>query len=250
MAVGDVDGDGRDDLAFVDETATWVTSGNGAAPATTVSLPASGGHGVELADIDGDGLDDVVVGLWDPLPTGQPGVSVHLAIAGGGFAAPLSYPTGSSLPEPQALRVADIDADGAVDLLVSNSYTSGSIAQREARVSVLPGLGDGTFGAAEVVDRRFIDGSDVEVADIDGDGALDVVLGGAEVLFGDGTGAFLDGHGLALSTGGDGYPYGGPPNAPDAVAVDLDEDGVTDLAVANARLDLFLNRLDGARDHP
>lgn len=248
MAVGDVDGDGDDDLAFVDDVATWVASGNGSAPSTTVALSDSGGRGVGLADLDGDGLDDVVVGRSPLLPGGpsEPEVSVYFATGGGGFTAPVRYPTGSSLPLPEAVRVADVDADGALDLLVASISNAGSLADREARLSVLPGVGDGTFGAAEVVDRKFLDGSNVEVADVDADGALDVVLGGIEVLFGDGTGAFPDGHGLALSPGGDGYPTGGEP---DAVAVDLDEDGVTDLAVANSRLDLFLNRLNGARDH-
>lgn len=149
------------------------------------------------------------------------------------------------MPFVDSLRVADVDGDGVVDVLVGS--TTASTPPSEAIVTVLPGLGDGTFGPALVDDEIPIStATDIEVTDIDADGALDAVVSGSRVLFGDGAGGFADDHVLALSPGGDGYPV---VRGPDAVAVDLDGDEVTDLATAGARVDLFLNRLDGARDH-
>jgi hypothetical protein len=233
MAVGDVDGDGADDLAVTDEYATRVSSGNGGGPATVVELPDSGGWAVEMADLNGDGLEDVMAGRSPVLPGGPPGPSVTVFLAtAGGFSPPVLYPTGSSLPLPDSLRAGDMDGDGRLDLVVGSTDAD----SRPGEVSVLLGAGGGAFGPALVADAfPSNDATDLEVADLDTDGWLDVVVSGTHVLFGDGAGGFADDH--SILAGGDG-----------AVA-DLDGDGVMDVAAARPVLYLFLNRLDGARDH-
>ena len=81
----------------------------------------------------------------------------------------------------------DMDRDGRLDLVAGESNA----------VLVLPGDGDGGFGAPR---RHVLTPADtwvraLAVADLDGDGCLDVVAstlgsGGLHVLLGDGSGGF------------------------------------------------------------
>lgn len=233
LAAGDVDGDGADDLVVADENATRVSIGNGTAPSTDVELPDGGGWAADVADVDGDGLDDVLVGRSPFLPGGPAaaGVAVYLATGSGTFAAPTFVPTDASTPFVQAVRVGDVDRDGAIDIVVGSTALGGG----GGVVSVLLGAGDGTFARAPAGPYPAANPDDVELADIDTDGSIDAVIHGTLVAFGDGTGGFEAEH--ALLAGGDG------------AVLDLDVDGTDDLASAAPQLYLFLNRLDGARDH-
>jgi hypothetical protein len=70
-----------------------------------------------------------------------------------------------------SMAVADLNADGKLDLLTAGSYSDGG-------VIVLLGAGDGTFRAlpeaASLAGATFA----IAVADVDGDGKLDVVTAG------------------------------------------------------------------------
>jgi hypothetical protein len=131
-------------------------------------LAATGGpDSVAVADFDGDGHQDFA--------TAHPGtgvVEVHLGDGTGAFAAPVAYSVGPAL---LALRATDLNGDGATDLVVGLRYAPG--------VGVLIGEGDGTFEpsavyaiGSEPVD--YFEVTDVQVADLDGDGALDLAVGG------------------------------------------------------------------------
>lgn len=116
------------------------------------------------------------------------------------------------------LHVADVDADGNPDVVAS--FAEG--------VSVVRGLGDGTFAPFEL---HAVPGADhVASGDIDNDGDLDLLVGSAttgalSLLLGDGTGEFADA--MVFAT---------PSNSVRSVAmVDLDEDGAKELvAVYNS----------------
>jgi FG-GAP-like repeat len=100
------------------------------------------------------------------------------------------------------------------------------------RIGLFAGLGDGNFAPAAYIDMPAIPRS-VAVADIDGDGALDLVVGYDEVLSfyaGDGHGAFaLKGsfHGPALGN------LDGPMSPHRVVAADVDNDGHLDVLAAS-----------------
>src|SRR5215212_632799 len=130
--------------------------------------------------------------------------------------------------EPVFTSAADFTGDGVTDLLVASA--------REIRV--VPGRGNGTFGAAIVTTFPGIESGGV--ADFDGDGALDLYLrqgNGAVVIAGDGQGTFRTP--LLVSVG----QYSA------LTAADLDGDGRTDLAAIAGRhpatLRIFPNHTSG-----
>ncbi|HZM00246.1 MAG TPA: VCBS repeat-containing protein [Planctomycetota bacterium] len=112
---------------------------------------------VVLGDCNGDGLPDAVVldQTNDHLNYFAGGVS--------GFGPPQALGfIGSSYGE-RLLTLADLDEDGALDLLVAQDP-----------VQIWPGHGDGTFGPPQTLGAAK--GDDVQLVDIDGDGDDEIVM--------------------------------------------------------------------------
>ena len=117
----DLDGDGHADVLLTGrDTLTWHRSlgEDGFGEAVRVSLPHDEDRGTEplhLADMCGDGLDDLVrvrngdVCYWPSLGHGRFGAKVTMGNA------PLFDPPGQF--DPRRLRLADIDGSGTVDLI-------------------------------------------------------------------------------------------------------------------------------------
>ncbi len=134
VALGDLDGDGKLDIAIANESNNTVSVfrntsniGNitassfaGKVDFTTGDLPFS----VAIADIDGDGKPDMVVANSD-----SANVSVFRnkcipgAISSNSFAAKVGFKAGNA---PYSAAVADIDGDGKPDIAVAN-YNSNTI---------------------------------------------------------------------------------------------------------------------------
>jgi hypothetical protein len=114
-----------------------------------------------------------------------------------GFAAPVAYPTGAN---PHEVLVADINGDGKPDIITGNGNGS------NGSVSVLLGHGDGTFQAPITFPLAGTPIS-LGVADVTGDGRLDILagLGGTptvELLPQNSSGTFGFGSPLMINTGG------------------------------------------------
>lgn len=213
----DLDGDGRLDLAIVNEDAADVAVflNDGlfrfhASGRVAVGRRASPS---EPADFDGDGrVDLAVVNIADAT------VSILMGRGDGGFELARNVRVGET---PRGVAVLDADGDGDTDVAVA-SFGAGA-------VTLLVNDGAGHFVAAAPTDAG-VDGEwALAAADMDGDGIMDLVVGGQEservgVLRGLGAGSFerLG----SQAAGGATWML---------VTGDLDRDGREDVAVVNGR---------------
>ncbi len=241
VAAGDFNGDGRLDLAVVNQgSVAAIASSNGAVrAANVVTITTTSPHGL------GAGQTVTISGVSDssfngtftiatvpsttaftyaqtgPAATSGGGtvstgtVSILLGNGDGTFQPRVDFATGA---QPAAVAVDDFNGDGKLDLAVAN--------QGDNTVSILLGKGDGTFqthvdfatGAKPVA---------IAARDFNGDGKLDLAAANQDgnsvsILLGKPDGTFQTHVDFATGT------------KPTAIAVgDFNGDGKLDLAVAN-----------------
>jgi hypothetical protein len=231
MAVGDLNGDGKADLAAgsLEDQAVWLALGthSGGLAIQRAELPLKGAPSALAAgDLTGDGKAELVVAKGGHL------VSVLVNDGHGGFAAHVDYPTAAS---PVSVALADLNGDDRLDVVTADADRKG--------VSVLLNRGDGTLETK--LDYGTAAGPvAVTAGDLDGDGHPDLVTantsGSVSVLLNRGDGTF--------KPKAD-YAVGGAPNS--VTLADFDGDGVLDAAVASPRaptgrdVTVLLGRGDG-----
>jgi len=235
VTIGDLNGDGKTDLAvgghlpgietFDDVGIVWVLLGNGDGSfgaAAGYSSEGGGVNSVAIGDLNADGKPDLATADTVSPRGGYPGwVSVFLGNGDRSFGA------GSYYFDPgygaASVAIGDLNGDRKLDLAV----VSHSFAVENNVVSVLLGNGDGTFGAQTYVGTGDRAGW-VTIRDLNADGTPDLAVSNrgsntVSVLLGNGDGSF------AMKSD---YVTGSNPRS--GAVGDLNGDGKPDLAVSNA----------------
>ncbi len=232
MVVADFNGDGRSDIAVLNENSQSVTILLGKGDGTftpAAGSPATGMNPSAIAagDFNGDGMLDLAI-----TNLGNDNLTILLGNGDGTFRAAASPATGG---QPVAVATGDLNSDGKLDLAVVN--------QGSYNVTILLGNGDGTFSPASASADTGAVPEAITVGDFNGDGKLDLAVtnsanSNVSILLGNGDGTF---------TSAAAAPATGP--SPYAIAAgDFNGDGKLDLAVVNqgdCGLTILLGNGDG-----
>ena len=260
LAVGDYDGDGRDDVYFCNQcggNALYHNDGGGKFTDVTASAGADIALGDRIkvaatfADYDEDGDQDLFV-------TSTRGGNALFRNEGGGRFADVTESSGlRKAAHAQSAAFFDADGDRDLDLLVACTakwtedtfdsnyryYLGPKSLLDNLNAPTEPNLfyrnnGDGTFTDATAESGLAGGGwhCDVVVFDYDGDGAQDVfvtsMFGATSLFRGDGRGRFTDVTRAALGV----VSYG----ALGAGVLDCDGDGRLDVLVADMHADMWV----------
>lgn len=235
VAMGDLNGDGRPDVAVAnafDPDRPAGVGGTAGSLVGSVSVYLNGPNGVlasahdypagvqaevvATGDLNGDGKIDLAV-------TTAQGVSILLNNGGGAFGTPASFSTGIG---PKAVALGDVNGDGKIDLIVANNGRVGRSGMEGGDIAVLTNLGSGAFVAS-----NFPAGSSpvaVALGDVNGDDKPDIAVASGDsvsLLLNSGSGTFTP----AVSYGAG--------TTPTSIALgDLNGDGKLDMAISKGFL--------------
>lgn len=262
LVLADTNGDGHADLVGCDRwfaptsgpssLRLFIGAGDGSFAMTAVIEHGNGSvyspypKRLATGDVDGDGLDDVILAVQgytaDPPITktctlwtyaGRPDGTLD---AVGTIALPWSQ---IHFDDPTSLECLDLDGDGLLDLVASNRGAS--------TVAVLRGTGGGGF-AVEETHGTGAEPVRMVLGDLDGDGHVDMATVGCAsynvtTLTGDGSGSFSAGYAAPVES------VNSPGRALAAADVDLDGDvdllAATGGGAATGKLTLLRNATPG-----
>jgi FG-GAP-like repeat/FlgD Ig-like domain len=238
VEAGDFNEDGIEDLATRTVNAAAVDSvhvylgnganglGDGTFTLTSVFAGSVNSGDLEVADINRDGILDLVEGSRGVAGAPPFGLTVIRGLGAGGvgngtFAAPLRLLPGFGI---SALAIGDLTGDGNPDIAAA-----GAAGVPRDSIVVLLGNGAGSFTYSTT--RRYpgtAEPTDIELVDVDGNGQLDIVTNGFDddnlvVLLRRSKGALTSGSFAAHQK----FPADQPV---DAAVADLNGDGWRDIA--------------------
>jgi hypothetical protein len=178
LALADVDGNGRPDVALGTEDSDYILRNDSAAPGE-IGLQFSfelSAHTITralaFADLDGDGDPDLVAADVE---------NVRVYANEGGFSFANALDVLGAPIATEALAIGDLNADGRPDLCLGQDGPNPVL------------LGDGSLGFAESASLGSSATRALALGDVDGDGDLDLAAGNAladVIWLGDGAGGF------------------------------------------------------------
>lgn len=234
MALGDVNIDGKLDLAIVthDSYSVLLLLGDGKggltlAPSSPIVMKVGQHphtHGLALADMNGDNKLDLI-----SVNNADNDVSIAFGDGGGGFAIAPGSPFAVG-PSPYPLAVGDVNGDGQLDIVATATATGPSRAQQlplSRALTLLLADGRGGFRSSRLPLRTGEPWFAV-ISDLNGDRKPDIVathheLNQLTVLLGDGRGGFVE---------ATGSPFDFGDHAFHAVVADVNRDGKMDVIAA------------------
>ena len=179
--VADFNLDGRPDIASVTSTGAGIvlhlSSTTGGALTAQAGPTFVGAYTLSAADLNRDGKPDLVV----TSRSAAPAVAVFLGNGDGSFqpSRPVTAYTGSfSDYQNNHVVAGDVTGDGKVDLLIGDIGGD---------VNLFAGVGDGTYSAGTSLGKTSQPVRAIRLADLDGNGSLDVVAASGMVSGGGGT---------------------------------------------------------------
>jgi Bacterial Ig-like domain (group 3)/FG-GAP-like repeat/FG-GAP repeat len=237
VAIADVNGDGKPDLLVANRfscagcngsVAVFLGNGDGTfQSAVTYGAGALEAESIVVADVNGDGKPDVLVGNSESL-------GVLLGNGDGTFQPVVTY--SFDLGGVNSIAVADVNGDGILDVMYLSVCYGSNCPKSDGAVGWLVGNGDGTFALHALYDTGGQVAFSLAVADVNGDGKPDVVVTNHCTYVGGnctGEGSV----GVLLGTGVTFQPvvtYSGVGLPTDVVIADVNGDGKPDLVVASS----------------
>jgi len=234
LASGDLDGDGKPDIAEVNYSTNTVSILKNTSAGGIISFASKinfttgiNPYSVSIADFDNDGRPDIVTANEYAAPA-TVSILRNTSFPGSiSFAEKTDHLTGK---QPRNIAVGDIDGDGKTDIVTAN--------QESGSVSILLNTSSGPANISfspksDVSPTTGAAPESVAIGDIDGDGKMDIAvannnnMGTVSVFLNLGTpGNISFGPPVDLLTGTGSYPY-------NIVLCDLDGDGKSEVAVNN-----------------
>jgi hypothetical protein len=193
IAVGDLNGDNKEDVVAIEESVVTLTAISGKDGTMLWEDESMWGYAVAIGDIDGKDGNEVIAGGWDTdyMPPGGGlkdgftsvgGGWVLNAYAGDGDGTPLwSYPTDSIIRD---IEIGDVDGDKIDDVVACDPVEQSWIYALDGEGNDLPGLwpvrvGGGTASPGEMNSSPEIVDMvgqvvDLAVGQLDGEDGMDV----------------------------------------------------------------------------
>ncbi|MFN0204713.1 MAG: FG-GAP repeat domain-containing protein [Planctomycetota bacterium] len=208
IAAGDLNGDGKPDLALgINALLIYTNNGSGLLNYFSTLDYTGFPKDLEISDMNRDGIADLISSV----------VAIHFGTGGGNFATPVVFPT-LVTENVAAISVADINNDDNPDFLAASIDANPNNTGK-----VYAGIGDGTGLFTIATPVNSIAATFLATGDADRNATVDIIFGNdftnfVRVRLGDGAGNFSTSPSLTVKS------------VRHAVARDFDTDGKLDCA--------------------